>query len=129
MTCSCYNHQDIRGCFEAHGGAGQQMQLHGSMSKLLAAMLQVAELAGIMGAKHTSFLIPLCHNISLKCAKPCFPRLLAAFCSGLRIRCGCTEICCLLVIPGRKMFMFQSSPAAAPLLAAAASAAGELPAA
>ena len=28
--------------------------------------LQVAELAGIMGAKHTCFLIPLCHNISLK---------------------------------------------------------------
>ena len=27
---------------------------------------QVAELAGIMGAKHTCFLIPLCHNISLK---------------------------------------------------------------
>lgn len=28
-------------------------------------VLTVAELAGIMGAKHTSLLIPLCHNISL----------------------------------------------------------------
>lgn len=32
--------------------------------------MQVAELAGIMGAKHTCFLIPLCHNISLKCVLP-----------------------------------------------------------
>lgn len=28
-------------------------------------VLPVAQLAGIMGAKHTSALIPLCHNISL----------------------------------------------------------------
>ncbi len=33
-------------------------------------VLTVAELAGIMGAKHTSLLIPLCHNISLTCAPP-----------------------------------------------------------
>ena len=34
---------------------------------------QVAELAGIMGAKYTCFLIPLCHNISLKCARTDLP--------------------------------------------------------
>ncbi len=32
-------------------------------------VITVAELAGIMGAKHTSLLIPLCHNISLTCVR------------------------------------------------------------
>lgn len=45
---------------------------------------QVAELAGIMGAKHTCFLIPLCHNISLKCGRTDSPHVNLKSCLLLR---------------------------------------------
>jgi MoaC family len=53
-----------------------------TMSWILGA--QVAELAGIMGAKYTCFLIPLCHNISLKCGRTDPPHVLLQSCPLLR---------------------------------------------
>lgn len=50
-------------------------------------MLTVAQLAGIMGAKHTAALIPLCHNIFLSKVQPPAVAHAALACCGTRLSC------------------------------------------
>lgn len=50
-------------------------------------VLTVAQIAGIMGAKHTSDLIPMCHNIALNNAKVTFEALDNGFLCKAEVKC------------------------------------------
>ena len=56
--------REARACATIHLGAPAYALVEGNKSKK-GVVLTVAQLAGIQAAKHTSTLIPLCHNLLL----------------------------------------------------------------